>query len=52
MKFGSVESVSGIDLSLPSDHTDTAKVLGGKPAKNMKVYIGCAKWNKQDLKNF
>lgn len=52
MKFGSVESVKGIDFKLPKDHSDTAKVLGGKPAKKMPVFIGCAKWNKQDLKNF
>lgn len=52
MKFGSVENISGIDLSLPIDHADTAKVLGGKAAKKMKVFVGCAKWNKQDLKNF
>jgi uncharacterized protein YecE (DUF72 family) len=53
MKFGKVSSVKGIDLSLPPDHPDTARVLsagkgGGKP----KVLVGCAKWNKTDLQNF
>ena len=52
MQFGKVESVEGIDLSLPKDHADTAKVLGGKEAKKLNVFVGCAKWNKQDLKNF
>ena len=28
------------------------KVLKGKPAANFKAYVGCAKWNKADLKNF
>ncbi len=27
MKFGAVPSVKGIDLSLPPDHPDTARVL-------------------------
>ncbi|MGQ0827296.1 MAG: DUF72 domain-containing protein [Bacteroidota bacterium] len=52
MQFGKVESVEGIDLSLPKDNPDTAKVLGGKEAKKLNVFVGCAKWNKQDLKNF
>lgn len=53
MKFGKVDSVEGIDLRLPSDHSDTLKVLGGKEqTKVLKVFVGCAKWNKQDLKNF
>ncbi len=52
MKFGSVETVAGIDFTLPKDHADTAKILGGKAAKKFQVSVGCAKWNKQDLKNF
>jgi uncharacterized protein YecE (DUF72 family) len=52
MKFGSVESIKGLDLSLPADHADTKKVLGGKPASKLEVFVGCAKWNKTDLKNF
>ena len=52
MKFGSVENINGIDLSLPKDHPDTAKVLKGKETKQFKMFVGCAKWNKQDLKNF
>ncbi|MCW3072056.1 MAG: hypothetical protein JWO44_1946 [Bacteroidetes bacterium] len=52
MKFGSVESVEGLDLSLPADHPDTKKVLGGKEAKKLNISVGCAKWNKTDLKNF
>jgi len=52
MKFGSVESIMGIDFSLPKDHPDTKKVLGGKESKKLEISIGCAKWNKTDLKNF
>lgn len=52
MKFGSVKSIKGLDLSLPKDHPDTKKVLGGKAAKRFSVFVGCAKWNKTDLKNF
>jgi len=29
MKFGSVESIIGIDFTLPKDHADTKQVLGG-----------------------
>ncbi len=52
MKFGSVSSLKGLDLSLPKDHPDTLKTLGGKEAKKIRIAIGCAKWNKTDLKNF
>ncbi|MDF2437396.1 MAG: hypothetical protein K0Q95_1772 [Bacteroidota bacterium] len=52
MQFGSVESVKGIDFSLPADHPDTIKNLGGKEAKKLNIYVGCAKWNRTDLKNF
>lgn len=52
MKFGGVDNVEGLDLSLPKDHPDTLKVLGGKEAKQFSISVGCAKWNKTDLKNF
>ena len=52
MKFGSVESIKGIDFTLPTDHSDTKKVLGGKEVKKTNIFVGCAKWNKTDLKNF
>ena len=53
MKFGRVENPENLDFKLPADHVETSKILSqndsGKP---MNVYVGCAKWNKQDLKNF
>lgn len=53
MKFGSVENPDNIDFTLPSDHPDLAKVLAEKGEhKKPNVYVGCAKWNRQDLKDF
>jgi uncharacterized protein YecE (DUF72 family) len=53
MKFGKVDSVKGLDLTLPEDHPDTARVLAaGKRKRAPRISIGCAKWNKQDLANF
>lgn len=53
MKFGQVDDPGKIDFTIPPDHPDTAKAL--KPTSKSKgtdVYVGCAKWNKKDLKNF
>ena len=53
MKFGAVSSVKGLDLSLPPDHPDTPSVLGsGRRKGPPRIHVGCAKWNKTDLKNF
>ncbi len=53
MKFGSVNNPGELDLSLPSDHPDTYKILeAGSTRKLEEVFVGCAKWNKQDLKGF
>ncbi|MBC6411069.1 MAG: DUF72 domain-containing protein [Ekhidna sp.] len=51
MKFGSVENPQKIDFTLPEDHHDSEKIL--KQGKGLSdVFIGCAKWNRQDLKKF
>src|SRR5690606_12296642 len=53
MKFGSVENPGEIDFSLPADHPDTARVLSThRNNKPLEIYVGCAKWNRQDLKGF
>lgn len=52
MKFGQVESPDTIDFKLPADHPRTKEILKKAPAKPLEVYVGCAKWNKTDLKNF
>ena len=53
MQFGKVDDPSRVDFSLPKDAVDTARVL--KPFKNdehPEIYVGCAKWNRADLKGF
>lgn len=52
MKFGSVKDPSSIDFTLPPDHPDTISVLSSGDPSNFEVYVGCAKWNKTDLKGF
>ncbi len=52
MKFGQVPNPEELDLSIPADNKETKKMLGGKQAKTFKVHVGCAKWNKTDLKGF
>lgn len=53
MKFGKVEQPELIDFTIPKDHPDTAVVLSKtKKDAPVSIYVGCAKWNRQDLKNF
>lgn len=53
MKFGSVEDPSKVDFTLPADHPDTAVVLSEKGGGGLsEIYVGCAKWNRGDLKGF
>jgi len=53
MKFGKIENPETVDFLLPEDHLSTQKILSQNDlTKPMNVYVGCAKWNKQDLKNF
>lgn len=53
MQFGKVEKPEEIDFSLPADHQATSNILSlNKTEKPFEVYVGCAKWNRQDLKGF
>ncbi|WP_452230204.1 MULTISPECIES: DUF72 domain-containing protein [unclassified Lacinutrix] len=53
MKFGSVEHPELIDFTLPLDHKDTFNVLNKVQVKqNPEIFVGCAKWNRADLKGF
>src|SRR5690606_22131556 len=54
MKFGKVDDPEKIDFTLPVDHPDTAKVLARykDPKAPFEVFVGCAKWNRSDLKGF
>ncbi len=51
MKFGKVDHPELIDFTLPPDQEATKEVLK-KGNSAISAYIGCAKWNKQDLKSF
>ncbi len=54
MKFGQVDDSGNIDFTIPPDHPDTTKALTAQASKSngLEAYVGCAKWNKADLKNF
>ncbi len=52
MKFGKVDHPELVDFSLPEDNPNNKLVWGGKPQPNFNVFVGCAKWNKTELKNF
>ena len=53
MKFGRVDNPDSIDFTLPRDHPDTKQVLGLNMGKqDLDIFVGCAKWNKTDLKGF
>ena len=53
MKFGKVDDPGSIDFTLPPTHKQTKEVLSAyKSSEFNDVRIGCAKWNKADLKNF
>lgn len=50
MEFGRVpdSQLNQIDFSLPAEPAFNKKILKGRPAKNAKVYIGCAKWGRTE----
>lgn len=53
MKFGKVENPELVDFTMPEDHPDTLEVLSKHSEENeFEAYVGCAKWNRQDLKGF
>ncbi|RED49480.1 DUF72 domain-containing protein [Seonamhaeicola aphaedonensis] len=53
MKFGSVDNPQDIDFRLPKDHPKTKDVLNRVKDDNVpEIYVGCAKWNRADLKGF
>ena len=54
MKFGKVDNPEDVDFTLPDDNPQTKEVFEkyGSSKKKPKIYVGCAKWNKTDLKNF
>lgn len=52
MKFGQVPDPSIIDFTLPEDHPNTKIILKNNQHGIEHISIGCAKWNKTDLKGF
>ena len=52
MKFGKTEHPENVDFSLPPTHKQTEEVLKNSKGADFNVRIGCAKWNRKDLKNF
>jgi uncharacterized protein YecE (DUF72 family) len=48
MEFGRVpeNELNEVDFSLSKEPGDNSKIIKGKPAKDPKVYIGCAKWGR------
>lgn len=52
MQFGKVDDPGSVDFSLPKDDAATSSILSKTTAKNFGIYVGCAKWNKTDLKGF
>lgn len=52
MKFGKVDDPSAIDFNIPADDAAIKEILKNATDASFEVYIGCAKWNKTDLKDF
>ncbi|NUY81981.1 DUF72 domain-containing protein [Flavobacterium sp. MAH-1] len=53
MIFGQVPNPGEVDFTLPKDDPKTKQVLNkNKDDKPFEISIGCAKWNKTDLKGF
>ncbi|MCQ0110720.1 Uncharacterized conserved protein YecE, DUF72 family [Zhouia amylolytica] len=54
MKFGKVDKPEYIDFTMPADHFGTAGVLAKNKDQKItaKLAVGCAKWNRADLKGF
>lgn len=53
MKFGKVENPDAVDFTLPTAALETKKLLKKHKKLQLKnIRIGCAKWNRKDLKGF
>ncbi len=53
MKFGKVDHPELIDFTLSTTHPKTISLLNSfDKIDKPNVYVGCAKWNKADLKGF
>lgn len=52
MKFGKVDDPDVVDFTIPADDKATKGIFATEKAKEMEVYVGCAKWNSKELKGF
>lgn len=53
MQFGKVENPALVDFTLPPDAPQTEKILSKHQSDvPFEAYVGCAKWNRADLKGF
>ncbi|CAG5007549.1 hypothetical protein DYBT9275_04071 [Dyadobacter sp. CECT 9275] len=52
MDFGSVPNAKERTFQLPPDAVSNEKILSGKRSGPLHIYVGCAKWGSDDLKNF
>jgi uncharacterized protein YecE (DUF72 family) len=50
MDFGRVPAneLDSVDFSLPPEPAGNKTVLNGKPFANPKIYLGCAKWGREE----
>jgi hypothetical protein len=50
MEFGRVteNELEEKDFSLPNEPAFNKNILSGKPSKQPKVYMGCAKWGRPE----
>jgi uncharacterized protein YecE (DUF72 family) len=52
MDFGKVLDPGAVDFTLPKDAPETKKVLSSTKGNDFEAYVGCAKWNRNELKGF
>lgn len=52
MDFGKVDNPGSVDFKLPKDAPETKKVLSASKGNDFEAFVGCAKWNRSELKGF
>lgn len=50
MKFGKLEDISGVDFSLPADHTHNESLLSPLAARPATLYVGSTGWSMPEWK--
>lgn len=52
MIFGKVDDPGLVDFTLPKDAPQTKAILAKGDPKRFEAWVGCAKWNRSELKGF